>query len=536
MKNKIYRYITCIACAVGISACDEFLDVNQNPNNPSAAKIDLLFPNAIVEAGFWTSRTQNENAEIFARHFYNLNESTYNIQGNLTDTEFNQIYADPLKDFAQVIKQAEEQELSGYAGTSKVMTAYLFSVLVDLWGDVPYFDALQGETVLNAKFDSGEEIYDDLLLKLDAAIVDLEAADEEGEQISGDLIYNGDFTKWIRAANTLKLKLLLNMRLKDAAKAKAGIEALITGDMLIETNNQDFDFQFGSSISPVNQHPVYQQEYVAGAKGFYMSNYLMYNMLVKEDPRIRYYIYRQGENDELDFQTEPCSQRTDCIYWPQLKNLPGGMGDGYIGREHGDPSGLPGDNKLRATFGVYPIGGSYDDDSRAERIVTSSTGEGLAPWITNAMTKFMLAEAALILGTPGDPKALMVEGIEASMAKVTEFGAAIDEDAPSPSDPDLLDEIDNYIASIEDNYDAATNDLQRLDVIIGEKYYAQYGNGVESYNDLRRTGFPSDLPQSLSPSGPFPVRFPLGPTELTSNPNAPNPAPLVSEPIFWDVD
>jgi hypothetical protein len=533
MKNKLYKYIACLACAVGVGACDNFLDINQNPNNPSTAKIDLLFPNAIVEAGFWTSRTQNENAEIFARHFYNLNESTYNIQGNLTDTEFNQIYADPLKDFAQVIKQGQEQGLDGYVGASKVMTAYLFSVLVDLWGEVPYFQALQGETTLNAEFDEGPEIYNDLLLKLDEAINDLEKARAEEEILTGDLVYNGNFTNWIRAAYSLKLKLLLNLRLVDETRATNEIAAIIAKDSIIKTNAQDFDFQFGSSISPVNQHPVYQQEYVAGNKGFYMSNYLMYNMIDREDPRIRYYVYRQGTNAELDFQTEPCSQRTDCIYWPQLENL-GSAGDGYIGREHGDPSGLPGDNTIRATFGVYPIGGSYDNNGRAERIVTSSTGEGLVPWISNAMVKFMLAEAALELGTAGDPKALMVAGIQASMAKVTEFGAAIDENAPAPNDATLTAAIANYISLREDDYDDATNDAQRLDVIIKEKYYAQYGNGVESYNDLRRTGFPSDLPTSLAPSGPFPLRFPLGPTELTSNPNAPNPAPLVSEPVFWD--
>ena len=111
-----------------IGACDDFLEINQNPNNPADASIDLLFPGAVVAAGFWSTRTENENAGIFVRLFYGLNPSTYNIQGNLTDTEFNQIYADPLKDFAQVIKQAGENGLEGYAGISKVISAYLFSL------------------------------------------------------------------------------------------------------------------------------------------------------------------------------------------------------------------------------------------------------------------------------------------------------------------------------------------------------------------------------------------------------------------------
>lgn len=538
MKTKLIRILFLVAGLSAMGACSSFLDVNENPNNPSTAEIDLLFPNAIVEAGFWTMRTGNENASIFSRQFYSLNESTYNIQGNLTDTEFNQLYADPLKDFAQVIKQSNDLGLKGYAGISKIMSTYLFSTIVDLWGDVPYSEALQGETILSAKFDTGASIYDGMLKTLDEAQTDLGQSEVNKEVVNGDLIYGGDLDKWRRAANTLKLKLLLNLRLVDENRARTEITKLLNDASaeLIADNADDFQFEFGPSISPANQHPIFQQEYVAGNKVFYMSNYFMYSMLSKEDPRILYYVYRQGTNAELDFQTEPCAQRTDCPFWPLLKALPDDVKDGYIGRDHGDPSGQPADNTLRATFGVYPIGGSYDNDARNERTVTSATGAGLAPWITNAMRCFMQAEAALVLGTPGDAKALLTEGIQASMDKVTAFGAAQDENAPSPANVDLKAKVATYIGNIEDAYDDATTDAQRLDVIIKEKYFAQFGNGVEPYNDYRRTGFPSDLPASLAPNGPFPVRFPLGPTELTSNPNAPNPAPLVSVPVFWDVN
>jgi len=122
------------------------------------------------------------------------------------------------------------------------------------------------------------------------------------------------------------------------------------------------------------------------------------------------------------------------------------------------------------------------------------------------------------------------------MEAVTEFGASVDPNAPAPNSTTLLTAIDNYVDEVLDTYTGAANASQQLDVIIKEKYYSQFGNGVEVYNDFRRTGFPSDLPPSLAPSGPFPLRFPLGPTELTSNPKAPNPAPLVSQPIFWDVN
>ncbi len=525
------------------AACSsDFLDINDNPNNPTEASITLLLPGAQVATAFSTSRTAVENAGIFVQHFYNLSESTYGIAGNLTDNDFNGIYDTALKDLDLIIKDAETLGLAGHAGIAKVLTAYLYSVLVDLWGEVPFTEALQGETNFNPKFDEGSVIYDGILDLLDEAKVDFDASIALGsETISTDLIYGGDLENWKRAANTIKLKVLLNLRLVDPARATTEIQSLIDEDFFIEGNSQDFQFQYGSSVTPLNQHPIYQQDYVAGNKTFYMNNYFMYNMVDRGDPRINYYIYRQGTFQEVadDFQILPCNSRSDCDFWVLMFGA-GPAGDpsiwppfdGYIGRDHGDPSGIPGDNGIRATWGVYPIGGSYDDNARNQRILESSTGEGIVPWVTNSMRAFMLAEATLILGTTGDPRVLMTEGIGASMDKVAAFGSSIDPNAPA-----TIDDA-NYVADRQSDYDAALllGTQQTLDVIIKEKYYSQFGNGLESYNDFRRTGFPSDLPASLAPAGPFPLRFPLGPTELTSNANAPDPAPLVTKPVFWDIN
>jgi hypothetical protein len=278
---------------------------------------------------------------------------------------------------------------------------------------------------------------------------------------------------------------------------------------------------------------MYQQEYAGeDNKGFYMDNYFMFNLIEKGDPRLPYYIYRQDDGSGLSFETYPCATRTDCIYGylGDNPNLPSGAGDGYIGRDHGDPTGLPGDNTIRSTFGVYPIGGSYDDGEFEERTVeTGSGGAGIYPMVTTFMMKFMQAEAALILGTTGDPKTLLEEGIRASMAKVESFSLEVDENAEAMDS----DEVDAYVDEILADYDAATDDTQRLNVIIKEKYYACFGNGHEVYTDYRRTGMPLDLPKSLAPAAPFPLRLYYSFNEVNTNPNAPK-QPSMTTPIFWD--
>ncbi|MGI9544247.1 MAG: SusD/RagB family nutrient-binding outer membrane lipoprotein [Cyclobacteriaceae bacterium] len=524
---------------MGVGCGEEFLNINDNPNNPIEASLDLLLPGAQLGAAWGTTRVAWEDASIFSRHFYDLGESAYNVNTSQYPNDWDAIFARSLKEFSQIVSQGEAEDKVGFQGIAKVQMAYLFGLAVDLWGDIPFTEALDGENNLFPAFDDDASVYDNIFIMLDDAKVNLDSALARGEQaIASDLVYGGgsgtaQYTNWKRAANTIKLKMLLNTRMVDPGRATTEINALITEDLLISSNSQNFTFVWGESDNPLNRHPMYQQEYGnSGDKDFYMDNYFMWKLHSKNDPRIRYYIYRQGTFDGLTFDTTPCSSRTDCAFWNLISADP--EADGLLGRDHGDPSGIPGDNEIRATFGVYPIGGSYDDDAREERTIDlGGKGAGITPWLTSSMRAFMLAEAALVLGATGDTKALFLEGISESMEHVSDFSLSVQGANAVPMDQD---EVDAYMADREADFDNASSEDVTLNVIIEEKYFAEFGNGFESYNDIRRTGFPADLPTSLAPQGPFPLRFPYSVDELTANPNAPDPAPLLSEPIFWDVN
>lgn len=112
------------------------------------------------------------------------------------------------------------------------------------------------------------------------------------------------------------------------------------------------------------------------------------------------------------------------------------------------------------------------------------------------------------------------------------LGLELDEDA------EAMDEeaVDAYVQARLDEFEDASGADLKLNVVIKEKYYAQFGNGMEVFTDLRRTGFPADLPPSLAPAAPFPLRLPYSITELNTNPNAPSPPPALDAPIFWDVN
>ena len=530
MKNIINKYVLLLIPVFLIWGCsDSWLDVNDNPNNPKDASLNLLMTSAQVSMAFRLSRDMNENSSIFSRQFYNLSESQYTHNNTIYSNDFDGIHAIALKDFQEIIEQGTALERWHYVGIAKVCKAYTYMLMVDLFGDLPFDEALNGEEDLQPPYDKDSDIYVSLHGLLDEAIADL-TKDDLG--VDGDVIYGGSIANWVTAAKSIKLRMYVNTRLVNPDESKAAIDALIADGDIISSNSEDFEFSYGESISPLNHHPVYQQEYAAsGDKTFYMDNYFMYNLIKKDDPRLNYYVYRQDDGSSLTFETYPCNTRTDCIYGylGDHADFPNGEGDGYIGRDHGDPSGLPGDAEIRATFGVYPIGGTFDDGEMEERTNEVGTGAGLLPMISNSMVQFLLAEAAITLGTTGIDSVYFEEGIRASMSKVSVFSATTDPNAPL-IDPD---DIDAYVAARMAELNAVgLNDFQKLNVVIKEKYYAGFGNGIEVFTDYRRTGAPADLPTSLAPAAPFPLRLYYSVNETATNPNAVQLP--IDTPIFWD--
>ncbi len=529
--RKIYKYLTALSLVWAMSGCGKFLDVNVDPNSPTEPVLDLLLPSTqvsmVVNLG-----TNNPNivATCIVQHATQGGFSRFELLGTTFQTAWNNIYSVTLADLDIMISTAAARNNTAYLGMGKLLKAYTYSNLVDIWGDVPYTEAGLGEANLAPKFDNGADIYRDLFRLIDEGIADL----QRNPYVSPgnvDLFYRGDRALWIRMANSLKLKMLLQMRLipTERDRVTREINLLIAGGQLIGTNAQDFTFRFGTTETPMNRHPTYLTEYRA-AKSFYMDQGFMDRLQAADDPRLRYYIYRQRPDTGVSFTL---------------------TSNGYGGRATGDPTGIPADNAARATFGLYPYGGLYDNNPirnlpatnrfltntgannpAAHRVVTTADGSGAGwhPMITYAMMQFMLAEAALTLGTTGDPRTYLRNAITTNLQSINTFTASPGNSGLQMS-PDLITAfVDNRLAQ----YDAATDPRGRLNVIMSEKYIALYGNGIESYNDYRRTGLPV-LMTPIAPLNPFPVRFTVALRELTTNPNAPQINDLTKK-VFWDID
>jgi hypothetical protein len=534
MKNR-YKYYTGIAIlglSVILGSCQKnFLDINTDPNNPTDLPLTQILPAA--EGGLTFNLCQNVGGinsatSTFVHQIVNSRVNDYVIDGSNFQNAWGYsggtygVYPGALNDLQIVINKGIAQNAPHYVGVAQVQKAYIFSLWVDLFGDVPYFDALKGNDDLHPKYDASSAIYDDLFVQLNSAITNLSAASSSiSPDATSDIIYGGDRTKWIRFANSLKLKLYNQIRLKKDVKNE--INALIAGNNLISAEDQDFQLRFGTSAAPENRNIGFFANYNTGAqRESYVSPYFYTTLRDSSDPRMPYYIYNQ-----LTATGNPANA-TD-------------FRDGRFVSVRFASKG-PNRNQdqrvAQSLIGLFPVGGRYDNGAGGVAVLGSGPGDAPVRVLTTYQVKFILAESALMIGTTGNARTLLEEGIRANFAKINTQAAAVP--ASIQSVPAIIPAtITTYVNSVLASYDAAATNAAKLNIIITQKWIASFGFGMDSYTDYRRTGFPV-LPNTTGAGDPemvairtFPYRLTYPNSEQSANPNFPGQPDPYTTKIFW---
>lgn len=560
--RKLIIAITIISTA--FTACTKRLDSLLNdPNSPTPTTADVdLFLNSeqLNFNSFWTGAA-DFGGQLSRQQFWGGGGAFYrnNYQAASFDANWTTAYTGVIQTANALIPLAQAQKKYKQSGIAKILKAYTLGTLVDCYGDVPYSEANLAPDNLVPKVDKGAAIYTVVLALLDDAIVDLNKTGGVAGP-TNDLFYPGgtatnsyNAAKWVTAAKTFKLKFLMQTRLVDAG-AKAKIQALITENDLINTASQDFVFQYGSNQDkPDSRHPHYAIDYVnTGGVNEYLSNYFFWAVVAQKyggfatltnaasDPRARYYFYRQATNYSWATQeSAPCTTQDPPAWYPSVPDVTPYclIGRGYMGRDHGDNSGSPPDGNFRTAWGVYPAGGKFDNnDNAVVKLGVGGGGKGISPVWLSSYTNFLKAEAAIALGI-GDGRALLNTGVDASITKVLAFPASIGVSVPTATTPSAT-QITNYKNLVLSLYDAAPDDNKRLNVIMSEYYIALWGNGIESYNNLRRTGKPENIQSAVAVANPglFMYSFFYPSVFVNRNINAPaQKAPGdKAEKVFWD--
>lgn len=210
MRNRLL-YIFIFVLGLGFTACESDLDINDDPNNPTEATIDLVFPAAQASLTTQVSGQLFNLGGFFSQYWDQspeagqyLDLSNYKLDTESFQSFFNEAYSGGLNDCQYVITKAEAAGDWGNYLAAITVRAYYFQLLVDLYDEVPYSEALKGTEFIFPKYDKGEDVYNGILAELDVAL----AKDFTGQTVTNkDLFFEGDLQAWIQFANSLKLKL-----------------------------------------------------------------------------------------------------------------------------------------------------------------------------------------------------------------------------------------------------------------------------------------------------------------------------------------
>jgi len=298
--------VAVVLIAIGISACDSgFQQLNNNPNSPTHAPAKLVIPDVEHDMA-WELYNTNMNlyvGAIWVQYYAKIqyaDEDLYNLTARLgmIDNNWDYTYVRIAKNLQNILDAAKKANDKNLIGVATILDVYNFQNSTDMWGDIPYSEALGGDADtpnIQPKFDSQKAIYTDLISRLKTAIANMDVGGTLPFS-SQDLVYGGDVAKWQKFGNSLLLRLYMRMSKADPATAKAGVQSILNSNAPIFESNDD-NAAFAFAANPYN-NPVNDQ---ARTRQDFMISTTALNMLEQyNDPRISVYAAPVVDKDARD--------------------------------------------------------------------------------------------------------------------------------------------------------------------------------------------------------------------------------------------
>lgn len=243
-KSMKLRIFILLIIAGVFTSCENYLDVNTDPNNPTSVPIKGLMSVVSVRTaantanmGYHTSyfvqylAGPNAGGNTDTHQEINANGTwvgIYNVMSNLSDLEL----------------MAEEQGAPNYVGVAKIMKAINLALLVDAWNDVPYSDAFFVQTI-KPKYDNGQQLYAEIFTLLSDGITNLQQSNTTLIMGADDFMYGGNLSRWIKAAHALRARYLNHLSKTSSYDPNAILAAIANG---FQSNADDALVRFTNEV------------------------------------------------------------------------------------------------------------------------------------------------------------------------------------------------------------------------------------------------------------------------------------------------
>lgn len=479
---------------VSMASCN-LSKTNINPNASSDVSLSAVLTGAEVSLGFTTGINAGLLTNIYTQQASGANGDAapfdnYTTSPGYFNTTWLTYYTNVLTNLKIIQQTATTQQLPYYSGIARVLTAFSYGTLTDIFGNIPFKEALYGNGVTNPVYDNQEDIYPALQSQLDSAITELSqpvSANLGAVPASDDVIFKGIISNWIATAYTLKARYAIHLSKVNATDAAQKVLSYLYNGTTwrgIQNINSDAQVVFGSSTT--NANPYYQQN--TNRPGWVGLGASFVNLL--------------NGNKVTDASTKAEGTYVDPRRAYFATNYPTGSST-----YQGSVAGVP---------GAYSRIGSYYGAATSPVIL-----------ISYSEAKFLEAEARILLNA-ADPKAqtALEAAVRGSFTKVIS----------NSSDPYATTQKQtDYIAAKATLTGAVTKDLE---TIITQKYIALFLQ-PEVWNDYRRTGYPAiplaqNATHSANPNGQIPRRIPYPQNETSLNKNTPGGSTYQLPRLWWD--
>jgi hypothetical protein len=270
-------------------SCENQLDINRDPNSPDNITTGLALAAAqgsliTVTGGDFSNLggfyAQYHTQAPSASQYESIDE--YNLDTSYADRTWTELYAGCLNDLEYVITESKKNGDTSGELMGTLLKAYTFQLLVDLFGDVPYSEALAGVGNITPSPTEGSVIYEDLIVKIDEALAKYNSNPSDTEIGKQDIIYESDMEQWVKFANTLKLKMYLRMSYTSNANPTK-VNALLADDNFLDTDAKFANFGEGLD----QRNPFYEVQIVyLGDVNNVASNSLFEFYNLNSDPRL----------------------------------------------------------------------------------------------------------------------------------------------------------------------------------------------------------------------------------------------------------
>lgn len=461
---KSFKYILLLVGFIAFTSCEELETFNENPNAPTIdqASPSLILPKITYEVGDQMALRGWNLGNVVMQLVATNNFTANDIYAWGTETSTWNLLFRNARDAQNLIGLGEGLNNVNYIAIGRVLKAYCFLTLTEMYGDIPYSQALSGQTeeIFQPVYDNQRDIYVDILKEL----AESNSQFDEVISIEGDIMFGGDIARWKKFTNSLRIRTIMRLEQKwDEVGLSAADLAKIVDDEPIMEDLSDSALLPYLSVG-ANRWPLHTSR-IGSFEEKRMSQTIEVALKDMEDPRLETYFRPIANPDSAEF----------VIY----RGIPNGLSEDNAINYNGGP-------KNQSTLGTR-----FREEPDAVDMVFMHYPE----------LQFILAEAAEKGYIDGDAAEYYANGVEGAMAY---YDLAV---------------TDAYMSQIGVDLSKAADQEGRLELIAKQKWLSLLMVGLEAWFDYRRTGLPAITPgqDALFDEVPVRIQYPSDEQSLNGN-------------------